>query len=410
MWSSICSPCLIVVVSCLILCDSGKCTAKETVKLLAAQYSTATEPYWKGVEEAFEKENPDIDLQVEVSYWKGLHDKITTLIGAKQQPDLSIIGTAWLIEYVKEGIAVQIDDRLTSDFRGRFVDNILNGAQVDGKTYGLPIAVSVRALFYNKDHLAEAKLQPPKNWEELRAAAKALTKPGKRYGLAMPVHPDDQGDQFLYFLWAAGGDLFDPQGNVVFNSPAGVEALTFMADLHKNRLTNPEPWARNRDETQKQFITGRISLVETGNFLVPQIAKDNPKLNYGVAAIPKHKTHGTLAVTDTLAFFNRPGQNKEAVWKFINFAYGDKHREEFMKKEGMLPELKVLAEKLKQDPKLGPFVELMPTAKFLPNHEHFMPISKRLVDAVQRTLMGTEQPKQALDNAVADINKNILKK
>src|SRR5438046_2733742 len=108
--------------------------AKEIVRFLAAQYSTATEPYWKEVETAFEKENPDIDLQVEVSYWKGLHDKITTLIGAKQQPDLANIGTSWLKEYVHEGIAQAIDsDPRFTKMRGRFIENLLQNAVVNGK-------------------------------------------------------------------------------------------------------------------------------------------------------------------------------------------------------------------------------------------------------------------------------------
>jgi multiple sugar transport system substrate-binding protein len=271
------------------------------------------------------------------------------------------------------------------------------------------VAVSVRALFYNQDALNEAKVQPPKNWEELKTVAKAITKPGKRYGFAMPIHPDDQADQFDYFLWAAGGDWFDANGRCVLNSPAAVEALQMMLDLYKAHLTNPEPWAKNRDETQKLFINGRAGMIETGNFLVPIIAKENPKLNYGITAIPSHKEPGTLGVTDTLAFFNRDGQNRDAVWKFVQFAWSDKWREEFMKREGMLPELKSVADKAKADPKLRTFIELIPTAKFQPNNDYFMPVSKRLVDAVQRALLGQQTPKEALDEAVADINTNFLK-
>jgi maltose-binding protein MalE len=56
------------------------------------------------------------------------------------------------------------------------------------------------------------------------------------------------------------------------------------------------------------------------------------------------------------------------------------------------------------------FVKLLPEAKFQPNHESFMPISQRLVKAVQLALLGQKTPKQALDECVDDINKNILKK
>jgi multiple sugar transport system substrate-binding protein len=255
-----------------------------------------------------------------------------------------------------------------------------------------------------------AGLQPPKNWDELKACAKKLAKPPKVYGLAMPIHQDDQGDTFDYYLWAAGGDWFDANGNVILNSPEAVEALQFMCDLYNEHLTNPQPWTNNRDEQHKLFFNGRAAMIETGNFMIPSMEKNAPNLKWGVTAIPSKKNTGTLAITDTLVFFNRDGQNRDAVWKFIDFAYQKKWREEFMKREGMLPELKELADQLSSDPKLGLFVKLLPDAKFQPNHESFMPISQRLVKAVQLALLGQKTPKQALDEAVEDINKNILKK
>jgi multiple sugar transport system substrate-binding protein len=384
--------------------------SKEVVKFLSAEYSSATGPYWKKVEKAFEDANPDIDVQIDVSYWKGLHDKITTLIGAKNQPDLAIIGTSWLPEYVKAGVAQPMEQRVTGEFRGKFVENLLKGATMGEHMYGLPVATSVRALYYNKTMMDEAGLQPPKNWDELKAAAQKLAKPPKVYGLAMPIHADDQGDTFDYYLWAAGGDWFDANGNVTLNSPESVEALQFMVDLYKEHLTNPQPWTNNRDEQHKLFFNGRAAMIETGNFMIPSMEKNAPNLKWGVTQIPSKKKPGTLAITDTLAFFNRDGQNKDAVWKFVEFAYQKQWREQFMKDEGMLPELKELATQLESDPKLGPFVKFLPDAKFQPNHESFMPISQRLVKAVQLALLGEKTPKQALDECVEDINKNILKK
>lgn len=401
---------ILAICAAVIVCCASLSTAKDTIRFLAAQYSSATEPYWLEVKAAFEKENPDIEVKVEVCPWASLHDKITTLIGAKQHPDLVNIGTSWLPEYVKAGVALPIDDRLTSDLRGRFVESLLQGAAMNGKMYGLPIATSVRAMYYNKDMFAAAKLEPPKTWEELRAAAKTLTKPGKTYGFLMPVNDADQGDQFDYFLWAAGGDWFDTAGNVALNSPESVEALQFMKELYKDKLTNPEPWVKTRDDTSKMFVNGRAAMIETGPFLMTQIEKDNPKLNYGVAEIPHHKTGGSLGITDTLAFFKRDDQKTEAVWKFVAFMYKDNYRREFTQKENMLPELKTITAELKSDPKWGKFVELLPTAKFQPNHEFFMPISKRLVKAIQLALLEQKTPKQALDEAVEDINKNILHK
>lgn len=44
-----------------------------------------------------------------------------------------------------------------------------------GRTYGLPLGVSVPALYYNKDAFRAKGLKPPMTWAEVERAAEALT-------------------------------------------------------------------------------------------------------------------------------------------------------------------------------------------------------------------------------------------
>src|SRR5690606_6169545 len=97
--------------------------------------------------------------------------------------------------------------------------------------YGLPLLVDNRSLFYNTAQLAEAGVQPPTNWAELKTAAEALTvrDGGKlsRSGFAL----NDPG-LFAAWLRQAGGSMLNDDGTkVAFNSPEGLEVLAFWQSL-----------------------------------------------------------------------------------------------------------------------------------------------------------------------------------
>ncbi len=142
------------------------------VRMTVAEYSSKTGPYFEEVKKAFEAANPGITLNFEVVPWDVLLQKLTTDISAGTNADLSIIGTRWLIDFVQQGIAEPLDGYMNDEFKGRFIETFLSPSILEGKTYGLPIAASARAMYYNKDLLAKAGVEnPPATWDELRAAA-----------------------------------------------------------------------------------------------------------------------------------------------------------------------------------------------------------------------------------------------
>ena len=77
-------------------------------------------------------------------------------------------------------------------------------------------------LFYRADWLAEAKLKPPVTYDEFIQAAKAISKPPDRYGLAMRGQTYS-AIQVILPIWASAGVKFvDDKGNVDFDSPAAI--------------------------------------------------------------------------------------------------------------------------------------------------------------------------------------------
>jgi multiple sugar transport system substrate-binding protein len=127
------------------------------------------------------------------------HTKLQSAIAAGVVPDVVINHYYLAPVYARGGHLLELTDDVIasngmdlSQLDPRFVSS----GEYDGKRISLPMFASSRTLMYNGLALTEAGLDPanpPKNWEELRAWAKALTKRDGdtlvRAGLALNVPP-----------------------------------------------------------------------------------------------------------------------------------------------------------------------------------------------------------------------------
>lgn len=55
---------------------------KISISVIAAQYGQQTANWWKGFEKDFEKDNPNIDLNVDVVSWNDIYTAVNTRIAA----------------------------------------------------------------------------------------------------------------------------------------------------------------------------------------------------------------------------------------------------------------------------------------------------------------------------------------
>jgi len=388
---------------------AGLAVQADTVRVTVAYYSDQTEPYFKKMAEAFEKANPGNSVKIEMVNWDTLQQKLQTDIGGGTNADLAIIGTRWLLDFVKDDMAEPLDGYMDAAFKNRFIGAFLAPGQISGKTYGLPIAASARALYYNKETLTKAGFpNGPKTWNDVMAASKKIKAAGS-YGFGLQGKEIETDVYWYYALWTNGGEVVGKDGKAAFSSPAGVKAATLYKTMIDQGLTQPGVTNYSREDVQNLFKQGRVSMVISAPFLAKQIKKEAPNLKYGIAPVPMGTANATYAVTDSMVMFKN-SKVKKTAWKFLDFLFTKAPRVAFTSGEGFLPTTKEEAAAPQfSDPDTKAFVNLLPHARFAPTITGWEDTAKAVGDAMQAVYLGKAKPADALKRAADEANKALGK-
>lgn len=381
--------------------------AKTQLRVVVAFYSAATQGIFEGMAKDFTAAHPDADVKIEVVQWDNLQQRLTTDIAGGTAPDIAMIGTRWLVDFVKNDIAEPLDSYVTPDFKARFIESFMGPSTINGKLYGLPVAASARAMYYNKDLLSKAGInEPPENWDTLVADAKKVKALGNdTYGFALQGKEIETDAYWYYSLWTHGGELIE-NGKSGVASPAAIQSLEFYRSLIDQGLTEPDPTGYNRQDIERLFKQGRVAMILTGPWLRGQMKTDAPNINYGIALIPAGSKKATYGVTDNLMIF-KSSQQKKLAWQFLSeTAFSPKWRIEFTTKEGFLPVTKVEAEQpqFTNDPQLKAFIDMLPYAHFAPQIPSWEEMADATIRALQKVYTGQAKPDAALKEAASSID------
>ena len=381
----------------------------DTVRVTVAHYSDATAPYFQQVASDFEKANPGTTIKIEDVSWDTLQQKLQTDITGGANADLAIVGTRWLLDFVKDDVAEPLDGYMDASFKNRFIGPFLAPGEINGKVYGLPIAASARALYYNKDLLAKVGYpNGPKTWNDVIDASKKLKAQGIA-GFGLQGKEIETDVYFYYALWSYGGEVVGKDGKAAFNSQAGVKAATLYKTMVDEGLTEPGVTGYSREGLQNLFKQGRVAMVISLPFLSKQIAKEAPTLKYGIDPIPMGTKNATYAVTDSIVMFKN-SKVKKSAWKFLDYLFTKEPRVKFTSTEGFLPTTKAEAtDPAFDNPDTKAFIALLPSAKFAPTITGWEDTAKAVSDAMQSIYLGKAQPAAALNAAADKANESLGK-
>ncbi len=380
-------------------------TAAEKIRVRINEYSPATQGHYEGLATAFNAAQADWEVVIEPIVWDNSLQKYTTEAASNRLPDIGHIGTRWMLDFVDNDMLLSIDDLLSDEFGGTFVQSFLDLQRFDGKTWGLPIAASARAMYWNKDLFEQAGVEPPDTWDDAFVAAKAIADLGDDiFGFGIQGAKIETEAYFFYSLWSNGGDLF-MDGKSAIGSQEAQNALNLYRRFIDEGLAQPGIGGHDRQEVEKIFKSGRLGFMLSGPWLVKQLAEEAPDVNYGIDAIPMGTKRTTYGVTDTIVIF-KSSKNPDGAWAFLEYMFSHEARVAFGENEGFIPVLKsVAADPLFADNEgLKPFVDQAPYANFAPMVPRWEEMASIIATAVQKVYVGDAVASETLPAAAAEID------
>jgi multiple sugar transport system substrate-binding protein len=158
----------------------------------------------------------------------------TEISGGSATPDVFMGDVIWPAQFGAHQLAVPLSDYLPKSYFDQFAPGLVTGASYKGKVYGSPLFEDQGFMYYRKDLLAKAGLQPPTTWEQLESEAKTLvSKKLVKYGFVFQgASYEGLTCNFMEYLTSAGGTATNGDfTKATLDSPAAIKAATFMRSL-----------------------------------------------------------------------------------------------------------------------------------------------------------------------------------
>jgi len=321
------------------------------------------------------------------------------LLAAQQgtSPDVILIDNP-VISTLADAGALTDTETLGLDTSG-FEENLLGAGVVDGKTYGVPVGANTLSLYYNKDVLDAAGVDPASitDWTTLTAALEKVSAAGKK-GITFSAIGTEEGSfQFLPWFWGSGADLTE------LDSSQGVAALSLWKDwLDKGYA--PNSVINNTQTTSwQEFATGEYAFSENGTWQLGNV-KD-AGFTWGVIPIPAEG--GGVAPAPTGGeFVAAPVQSDDSRYatttKLISCLTSPENALATDTTLSYIGATQAVQSEQEKDAELKPWVEAVQGAKGRTSDNlgtDYPLISEQMWDAVQAALSGSKTPEQAMKDA-----------
>jgi multiple sugar transport system substrate-binding protein len=204
--------------------------------------------------------------------------KMTAALAAKTAPEFSGLVESEIMELGVRGFLEPVDPIVNDVGRQDFKPNSLY--VIKDKIYNLPYAGGgYGQIWYRTDLFEQEGIQPPKTWDEWKAAAQKLTKNGV-YGFA-PGGAKQGALSVLIsqLIWSAGGTYFDEKLNVAIDGKskdAIRQALEFYKEM--TAFAPPDWQGYNWDGTIDAFLTKKAAMFMYAGRPLARAAENVPDL------------------------------------------------------------------------------------------------------------------------------------
>src|SRR5262245_22780525 len=278
--------------ACLLLaasaCGPAGAEAPDQVTLMVP---ASERPFWAPLAASFEASHPGSRIVIrEGPNSTDLRENLYTaaLLAEDDSLDLVYLDVTWTAKLAAAGWLLPLDTRLPPGTAAQFLPASIEAGRVHGRLYRLPLRTDLGLLYYRRDLLERAGLDPPRTAAELMAAAKALQSPPEVWGFVW------QGSQyeglvcvFLELLHGHGGFWIDPSTlEVGLDRAPAVAALDFLRRCLREGLSPPGVTTYKEEESRRLFQDGRAVFLRNWAYVWRLAQRDDSAVRGKIGVVP----------------------------------------------------------------------------------------------------------------------------
>jgi multiple sugar transport system substrate-binding protein len=330
------------------------------------------------------------------------------LLAAQQgvSPDVLIVDNPVVSTLASAGVLTTTAQ--TNVSTSAIQSNLLGAGEINGQTYGVPIGANTLALYYNKNILKAAGVNPTSitNWATLTAALAKVKAIGKT-GITFSAIGTEEGSfQFEPWFWGAGANLTS------LNSSQAAAALSLWTGWVKDGYAPNSVLGDTQPDNWQEFAAGKTAFSENGTWELS--AAQSGTFPFGILSIPAE--NGGAAPTPTGGeFVTVPVQSNTARYttteKLVSCltdaanAYTTDTTLSYVGASSA-----VQAEQATKTPALVPWITAVHTAKGRTSDNlgtKYPKISQALWTAIQASLTGQASASSALSTAQSSAQSSL---
>lgn len=338
----------IVAASALLLtgCATGSSDVDEPTTLSFRLWDETVAEAYEESFAAFEKQNPDITVEVNVVDWADYWTQLRTDIAGKTMDDVFWLNNSYFGAYADAGKLVNIDRLFGDETAGVWEPSVVEQFTRTDTLWGVPQLYDAGiAVYYNTallekagispDDLENLAWSPDEAQDTYLSAARALTLDAAGASAASAEFdgtPVQYGTNIAYdtqaillpFIGSNGG-AFQEGDEFAFSDPRTVESVEYLVNAINTAKVAPPASETNAngDFSRDAFLDGRMAMFQSGLYNLKNVA-DGAEFEWGVASMPTGPD-GRVSVTNgVVAAGNAESGKQAAIGKLLTWLGSEK--------------------------------------------------------------------------------------
>ncbi len=285
-------------------------------------YTTEDDPNTQAVHTAaaedFSSANPGVTISINYISNADRDQRILTGLSVGQDLGIFEIGGAYRSEFAQAGFLYPMDSLIHSIGANQLA--LGSRMVIGGHDYVFPYGGGLIAQWTRTDVLHHAGMSTVRTFDDLVTLCKKAKSMGM-YGLAIPVgSPTGVEYSLPAFIYASGGDYFDPDGNVVFNSPEVLQGIENYVELLQYAPPGNTNWSF--PQLIAAYLSGRVAaLLYPGRVGVSMVNKAPQLVPETTVMFPALGSHHAAQWRWSYVGIDRKTQHPDIALAFLKFMF-----------------------------------------------------------------------------------------